>query len=239
MNYRKQLEEGFVDAWFALQIDRIAEGEGARLAAEYQASRDDSAFALPEDLDRTCQGLIRRALAEEKRRRAVGSLGGFARRLLVAVLVAVSLMACWVLANPRQESRPEIRIYEDTYATHTDYYFQEKEPLPDILVITAGWLPEGYVLNDESWSGNSSSKVFYQRPSGHIEIVKTHLLPDSLEPEELPREDVRVQGYSGEIVTEGDWTSVTWVNEETWIKYWVNADALSVETLLKVAEEIE
>ena len=239
MNYRKQLEEGFVDAWFALQMDRIVETEGARLAAEYQASRDDPAFALPEDLDRTCQGLIRRALAEEKRRRAMGSLGGFARRVLVAALVAVSLMACWVLANPRQESRPEIRIYEDTYATHTDYYFQEKEPLPDILVITAGWLPEGYVLNDESWSGNSSSKVFYQRPSGHIEVVKTHLLPDSLEPEKLPREDVRVQGYPGEIVTEGDWTSVTWVNEETWIKYWVNADALSVETLLKVAEEIE
>ena len=32
---------------------------------------------------------------------------------------------------------------------------------------------------------------------------------------------------------------MTWVNEETWIKYRVNADELSVETLLKVAEEIE
>ena len=239
MNYRKQLEEGFVDAWFALQIDRIAEGEGARLAAEYQASRDDPAFALPEDLDRTCQGLIRRALAEEKRRRAVGSLKGFSRRLLVAALVAVSLGTCWVLANPRLESRPEIRMYEDTYATHTDYYFQEKEPVPDVLVITAGWLPEGYILDDESRFENSSSKLFYKRPIGHIEIVKTHLLPESLEPEEMPREDVRVQGYPGEIATEGGWTSVTWVNEETWIKYWVNADALSVETLLKVAEEIE
>lgn len=239
MNYRKQLEEGFVDAWFALQMDRIAETENTRLVEEYQASRDDPAFALPEDLDRTCQDLIRRTLAAGKRRRTAGSLRGFARKFLVAVLLAVSLGTCWVLANPELESKPEIQIYEDTYATHTDYYFQEKEPMPDVLVITTGWLPEGYVLDDERWSGNSSSKVFYKRPSGHIEIMKTHLLPDALETEEMPREDVLVQGYPGEIVTESEWTRVIWLDEETWIKYRVSADALSVETLLKIAEEVE
>lgn len=239
MKNREQLREQYEDALFAMMMGELASREGEKAMKENKRLQDDPAAAVPGQIDRKCMQTIRGHFRKNHIRKA----GRTARKALgIAAMVFGIFSALFVGAFAMSETvrANTMNLITETFGESTDFYFAPS-PTNAVPQIKAGWVPEGFVLEDEG-SDEMSSWFFYTNENGKY-IRAFHTFGDgtvfSVDTENANIEHVQVCGVQAMLITKGDKAHITWGDWEEKGFVEIFCSGISPETLIRIAEGIQ
>lgn len=249
MANRKQLQERYEEAMFALLLDDVAEEEGQELLKLAEELNHDPDAAVPEELDQTCKKLISDAVRKEKLRRTGRVTIRVLRKVAIVAIAAVMLFAVAYATIPEFRVgflNLMLSITDD--GTHLTLQPDENGSLQNSNSVVSHYtmpeIPAEYKLItcDETKTGRD---YWYQTEDGKIIAIDVTLNRNtiySVDTEDTVVTDVNINGYAG-ICAEKKYIkqdiSVTWADTDhaVFLNIWSNA--LDKEALLDMAEAIK
>ena len=127
----------------------------------------------------------------------------------------------------------------EVYETHTEFSFGEEKTTAPKFEITAGWIPEGFVLTEDGSNSVCPWKTFENSDGAVIHIEKSLPVTITVDTENAEVDEIQIQGYSGTIITKNYEARVIWLNEKEDIVYFVNTEWLSADMMLQIAEHVK
>jgi hypothetical protein len=255
--HQQTLLEEYEEAYFRLLMDRMAEAEGTDLLARSEALRADPAAAIPEELHKKFLRLISHAFAarrkkeeadqaqaakEEKRakrERRVNFTWSLASKIAVSIILLAAIVSVAFASAPELRAMV-INTVMDVHDTYTDFSFVSSErEAPAELVITPGWIPNGFDLAGEDFISTCAYQS-YESGSGES-ILLEKFLPNtiSMDTEDAVVTAVETQGYSGTLIQKGEENQLIWLNTDENIVYIVGTTGLADEITFKIAENFD
>lgn len=237
MKNREQLREQYEDALFAMMMGELASLEGEKALAENKRLQDDPAAAVPGQIDRKCMQTIRGHFRKDHMRKA----GRTARKALgIAAMVFGIFSALFVGAFAMSETVRinTMNLITETFGESTDFYFA---PSADgIPQIKAGWIPEGFVLEDEgademsSWFVYRNNDGYYIR--GKYAIGEGQVMSVDTEGAEVSY--VEIQGAKAILVKKDNRLHIAWgaVDIDGFVE--IFCKGLSEENLIQLARSL-
>ena len=169
MKNREQLWEDYEEARFALLMDALAEAEGEETLRLSEALNRDPEGALPPEVDRRCEAVIREAFVQ-RRLHATGrtAVRWLTKVLVAAMLGAVMFAAAFALSEDVRVATLNIKVMDD----RTQITFESadgdtggtaappaegtaaEDGLEYHYNIALEWVPEGYKV-EGGWSPES------------------------------------------------------------------------------------
>ena len=245
MKTHRELVDGYLDASWALAMERVAVRQGElAVALEERLARDPGA-AVPRRTVKRCRAAIRRAFAPPPARRV--------RTVLTRVLIAAVL--CGLLTTAACAVSPQFKAF----LTHIFYSVAEtftsltlRDPQIEDVSKSHGqaievnglfleWLPEGYEYVD----GNETARVRrvdFQNDQGEYIQIRVMALTETAaytyDSESGEGERVAIGDYEGRLIDEGPYTLLFWVDEQRGEATMILASALPQEELLQLAESL-
>ena len=223
MKNREQLWEDYEEARFALLMDALAEAEGEEALRLSKALNRDPEGALPPEVDRRCEAVIRGAFVQ----RRLHATGRTAVRWLTKVLVAATLVAFMFAAAfalsedvrvatlnaviEVMDDRTQITFEStDGDAGGTAAPPAEGTAAEDGLEyhynIALEWVPEGYEL--EGGSEADGGMVNYLSPVDGLLAVSVILYSENsvlnLNTEGCTKREITVQGHPATLYVTGE-----------------------------------
>ena len=228
-------------------VDELGEetlGENELLSADPQA-------ALPSDLQRHCLNTIQKQFRQQRIQRSSATVKRKASRVLryaAATIAVVSLLFTTAFAAVPEFRNHVLNLVVQTYEDSTDYTLGGGPSTP-IHKITAGWLPEGYELVDESTTPTIRTNLYQTEDGKEIEISVSDLsaCTVSLDTEDAVVTEITVNGHTGTTIFKKgldgygepyERSVVVWFDETNNWLIEVFSKNESVETLMQVAKDL-
>jgi len=172
-------------------------------------------------------------------------IGILVKTFLAAVLAGLLLTSA--VADPSGVWKGDVEIsrsMNDSFAMWNVTTYGSKERRDKTPVkISVSWLPEGYVVTEQEFS-ESGARVFVtakNEANDTIFIEATRITNGSpcinVEGKMLV-EEVTVQGEVALLTVENLYTAVTWLDSDEIVFVYIDATALSVEEILRIAENV-
>lgn len=246
MKTHQELIDGYLDASWALAMEKVALRQG-ELAGELEArlERDPDA-AVPRRTVKLCRAAIRKAFAPPPVKRAKAVL---ARVVIAAVLCALMTTAACALS-------PQFR----TFLTHVFYSVAEaftsltlRDPhIEDIAGMQGDtdqmynglrfeWLPEGYEYVDGKETERLRRVEFENGQQGYIQVRVMDLAESAAytyDSEGGEAQPVEVGDHEGTLVDEGGFRTLLWMDEQQGKAVIILATDLPREELLQLARAL-
>lgn len=245
MKTHRELVDGYLDASWALAMERVAVRQGElAVALEERLARDPGA-AVPRRTVKRCRAAIRRAFAPPPARRV--------RTVLTRVLIAAVL--CGLLTTAACAVSPQFKAF----LTHIFYSVAEtftsltlRDPQIEDVSKSHGqamevnglrfeWLPEGYEYVDGEETARLR-RVDFQNEQGEYIQIRVMALAETAaytyDSESGEGEAVAIGDYEGRLIDEGQYTLLFWVDEQRGEATMILASALSQEGILQLAESL-
>ena len=223
MKNREQLWEDYEEARFALLMDALAEAEGEEALRLSEALNRDPEGALPPEVDRRCEAVIREAFVQ-RRLHATGrtAVRWLTKVLVAAMLGAVMFAAAFALSEDVRVAtlNTVIKVMDD----RTQITFESaggdaggtaappaegtaaEDGLEYHYNIALEWVPEGFEL--EGGIEGGSDLVSYLSPvDGLLEVSVTPYSQSSvynLNTEGCTKQEITVQGHPAELYVTGE-----------------------------------
>ena len=223
MKNREQLWEDYEEARFALLMDALAEAEGEEALRLSEALNRDPEGALPPEVDRRCEAVIREAFVQ-RRLHATGrtAVRWLTKVLVAALLGAVMFAAAFALSEDVRVAtlNAVIEVMDD----RTQITFEgaggdaggtaappaegtaAEDGLEYHYNIALEWVPEGFEL--EGGIEGGSDLVSYLSPvDGLLEVSVTPYSQSSvynLNTEGCTKQEITVQGHPAELYVTGE-----------------------------------
>ena len=223
MKNREQLWEDYEEARFALLMDALAEAEGEEALRLSEALNRDPEGALPPEVDRRCEAVIREAFVQ-RRLHATGrtAVRWLTKVLVAAMLGAVMFAAAFALSEDVRVAtlNAVIEVMDD----RTQITFEgaggdaggtaappaegtaAEDGLEYHYNIALEWVPEGFEL--EGGIEGGSDLVSYLSPvDGLLEVSVTPYSQSSvynLNTEGCTKQEITVQGHPAELYVTGE-----------------------------------
>lgn len=223
MKNREQLWEDYEEARFALLMDALAEAEGEEALRLSEALNRDPERALPPEVDRRCEAVIREAFVQ-RRLHATGrtAVRWLTKVLVAAMLGAVMFAAAFALSEDVRVAtlNAVIEVMDD----RTQITFEgaggdaggtaappaegtaAEDGLEYHYNIALEWVPEGYEL--EGGIEGGSDLVSYLSPvDGLLEVSVTPYSQSSvynLNTEGCTKREITVQGHPATLYVTGE-----------------------------------
>ena len=223
MKNREQLWEDYEEARFALLMDALAEAEGEEALRLSEALNRDPEGALPPEVDRRCEAVIRGAFVQ-RRLHATGrtAVRWLTKVLVAAMLGAVMFAAAFALSEDVRVAtlNAVIEVMDD----RTQITFEgaggdaggtaappaegtaAEDGLEYHYNIALEWVPEGFEL--EGGIEGGSDLVSYLSPvDGLLEVSVTPYSQSSvynLNTEGCAKQEITVQGHPAELYVTGE-----------------------------------
>ena len=223
MKNREQLWEDYEEARFALLMDALAEAEGEEALRLSEALNRDPEGALPPEVDRRCEAVIREAFVQ-RRLHATGrtAVRWLTKVLVAAMLGAVMFAAAFALSEDVRVAtlNAVIKVMDD----RTQITFESaggdaggtaappaegtaaEDGLEYHYNIALEWVPEGFEL--EGGIEGGSDLVSYLSPvDGLLEVSVTPYSQSSvynLNTEGCTKQEITVQGHPAELYVTGE-----------------------------------
>ena len=223
MKNREQLWEDYEEARFALLMDALAEAEGEEALRLSEALNRDPEGALPPEVDRRCEAVIRGAFVQ-RRLHATGrtAVRWLTKVLVAAMLGAVMFAAAFALSEDVRVAtlNAVIKVMDD----RTQITFESaggdaggtaappaegtaaEDGLEYHYNIALEWVPEGFEL--EGGIEGGSDLVSYLSPvDGLLEVSVTPYSQSSvynLNTEGCTKQEITVQGHPAELYVTGE-----------------------------------
>ena len=246
MTRREMLLEQYEDALFALMMDEVAAVEGQKALEENRRLRESGEPVIPEEVSRRCRGAIRRRTAQKDFKRFGGSVGRVVTKVAVAALLGMLLFTTAFAASEEFRIKT-LNFVMEVFDDRTEIKFTPEDTLLQAdgcaaPRLTAGWLPEGFALTEESHTERNRAYVF-ALSGGEAEIAvniinmeDTGLMIDT---EETDAVSCRIQGREALLVNEEKTSQLSWQLDEgeKWYCYMI-ARNVSADALLRFAENV-
>lgn len=238
MKNRDQLREQYEDALFAMMMGELASLEGEKALAENKRLQDDPAAAVPGQIDRKCMQTIRGHFRKDHMRKA----GRTARKALgIAAMVFGIFSALFVGAFAMSETVRinTMNLIVENFKESTDFRYAPSltNTVPQI---TAGWVPEGYVLEDEG-SDEMSSWFMYKNENEQY-IRGLYVYGDSqimsVDTENAYIINMKIQGEDATIACKEKDIQIAWGKTDGTGFIYLTGYGLSVDDLISVAKNV-
>ena len=214
MKNREQLWEDYEEARFALLMDALAEAEGEEALRLSKALNRDPEGALPPEVDRRCEAVIRGAFVQ----RRLHATGRTAVRWLTKVLVAATLVAFMFAAAFALSEDVRVATLNaviEVMDDRTQITFEgaggdaggtaappaegtEAEEWTHPYSIALEWVPEGFELEKYQ-----SDEVSYRNDAGDEILVSVDRYSEDLvytfDTEDRTAKTVEVQGHQATL----------------------------------------
>ena len=256
MKNREQLWEDYEEARFALLMDALAEAEGEEALRLSEALNRDPEGALPPEVDRRCEAVIRGAFVQ-RRLHATGRTAGavmFAAAFALSEDVRVATLNTVIKV---MDDRTQITFESadgdtgGTAAPPAEGTAAEEWTHPYSIALE--WVPEGFELEKYQ-----SDEVSYRNDAGDEILVSVDRYSEDLvytfDTEDRTAKTVEVQGHRATLYSATEkklqsinelfgtelWSDriVVWMddaNQEIWFVY---ASNLTEEEMLRLAEGV-
>lgn len=245
MKTHRELVDGYLDASWALAMERVAVRQGELAGALEERLARDPGAAVPRRTVKRCRAAIRRAFAPPPARRV--------RTVLTRVLIAAVL--CGLLTTAACAVSPQFKAF----LTHIFYSVAEtftsltlRDPQIEDVSKSHGqamevnglrfeWLPEGYEYVDGEETERSRWVEFENERQEYIQIRVMGLAEAAAytyDSESGEGERVAIGDYEGRLIDEGPYTLLFWVDEQRGEATMILASALSQEGILQLAESL-
>ena len=244
MKTHRELVDGYLDASWALAMERVAIRQGELAGELAERLEQDPGTAVPRRTVKRCRAAIRRAFAPPvKRAKAV-----LARVVIAAVLCGLlTTAACAISPNFKAFLT---RIFYSVTETFTA--FTLKDPQSEDVGALQGeekvfdglrfeWLPEGYEYVDGEKTGRSQWVEFANDKQGYIQIRVMDLTEASAytyDSQNGVGEAVKVGDLEGRLTDENGYFTLFWIDEQQGKTTVILSTALPKEELFQLARAL-
>ena len=244
MKTHRELVDGYLDASWALAMERVAIRQGELAGAlEEQLARDPDA-AVPRRTVKRCRAAIRRAFAPPARR---------VKTVLTRVLIAAAL--CGLLTTAACAVSPRFKaflthIFYSVAETFTAFTLQDPQVedigalqglAKEIHGLRFEWLPEGYEYVDGNETERLKRAEFENAQQEYIQVRVMDVTESSAytyDSQSGESESVKVGDHEGRLTDGGGYLTLFWIDEQQGRVTVILATALPQEELLQLAESI-
>lgn len=214
MKDQEQLREQYEDALFAMMMGALASREGEKALEENKRLQDDPDAAVPGQIDRKCMQTIRSHFRKNHMRKA----GRTARKALgIAAMVFGIFSALFVGAFAMSETvrANTMNLITETFRESTDFYFAPS-PTNAVPQIKAGWVPEGFVLEDEGTDEMSSWFIYSNIEGKYIQSSYTFSNGQvlSLDTENAEVKHILIGTTNATLISKEDKIHIMWPSED-------------------------
>lgn len=237
MTQHEELQEKYIDAYFALLMEEVAVEEGRRLELENETLRQNPDVAVPEELSRRCLKTIEHYFALQRRQRTLQMLKKVMYRVAVLAMVVSTL---FTTAYAFSEN---FRMIIGQFDTHARLRLEGTSIIKNTAIsydIAVEWLPDGYIFTEESRSSQSVWKQ-YTASAGQLIEVSVYTDPNitiNLDSENAEIKSLKIQSNSALIIKkEGD-IQITWVDSKAGVLWEVFGTGTSQSDVIRVAEHV-
>lgn len=245
MKTHRELVDGYLDASWALAMERVAVRQGELAGALEERLARDPGAAVPRRTVKRCRAAIRRAFAPPPARRV--------RTVLTRVLIAAVL--CGLLTTAACAVSPQFKAF----LTHIFYSVAEtftsltlRDPQIEDVSKSHGqamevnglrfeWLPEGYEYVDGEETARLRRVDFQNGQEEYIQIrvmALTEASAYTYDSENGEGERVAIGDDEGLLIDEGPYTLLFWVDEQRGEATMILASALPQEELFQLARAL-
>ena len=245
MKTHRELVDGYLDASWALAMERGAVRQGELAGALEERLARDPGAAVPRRTVKRCRAAIRRAFAPPPARRV--------RTVLTRVLIAAVL--CGLLTTAACAVSPQFKAF----LTHIFYSVAEtftsltlRDPQIEDVSKSHGqaievnglrfeWLPEGYEYVDGEETERSQWVEFENDQQEYLQ-VRAMTVEDAsaytYDSEDSNGKPVEIGEHEGELIDEDGYLTLFWVDEQQGKVMIILATDLSEEGILQLAESL-
>lgn len=233
------LQERYEDALFALLMEDMAAIDGKALLEENERLQNDPAAQVPEELDKRCEKVIRRHFAKETAhsvgRITVKSL----KRVAAAVGIAAILLICACAVSETVRANT-LNLITEIFSDRTTFRIKPGQ-VSEISKIEVGWLPEGFVL-EEQGQNNVSMWWHYQRSDADFILIE-YTLSDgtvfNIDTEDALIEYIDIHGLKAMLVEkDGDYILI-WATYDKDGFISMVGSGVSKNDVIRVAEDLK
>ena len=245
MKTHRELVDGYLDASWALAMERVAIRQGDLAGELEKLLEQDPEATVPGRTVKRCRAAIRRTFAPPiKRVKAV-----LARVVIAAVL-------CGLLTTAACAISPDFkafltRIFYSITETFTSFTLRDPQ-VEDVASMQGDteqsyngirfeWLPEGYEYVDGEETERSQWAEFSNGKQGYIQIRVMDAEDASAytyNSQGNRGSSVSVGAFEGQLIEERESKELLWMDDQHGKIIFVMATALSQEGLLQMAESI-
>lgn len=239
MSRREQLQEQYEDALFALMMDDVVTAEGKKYLEENERLKNDPDAAVPEEISKECLRTIRRHFAKQKARTA-GRVTAkvFGRGAMVAGVAAMLFTAAFATSETVRVSTMNLVV--QVFGESTDFYFGNNQTTVIIPQITVGWLPDGYILDEQSRDNMDAWSLYRKSENETIRIKYT--LGDgtvlSVDTENAETENIQINDAQAMLITKGDERQIVWGTADKSAFISIIGTGVTKDDLIHVASQL-
>lgn len=244
MTRRERLQEKYEDALFSLLMDEVATSEGEKAIEENKRLQSDPTSKVPEEADRRCRQTIRKAFAV-RRAREVGhfTVKALGKVAMVAGIAAILFVGAFAASETLRVNTLNLII--EIFDESIDFHFGKDEagvtaPIPDI---TAGWLPEGFTLQEQESDSDISGVWYTYRNSENGFIMIDYYKGDgtvlSVNNEGAKVEAIEINEIQATLVLNDEEYQIVWAAPDSDVILSIIGRNVTIIDLICVAENLE
>lgn len=233
------MQEQYEDALFALMMDEVATAEGIKAMAENERLKNDPDAEVPEEITKQCMRTIRRHFAKQKARAA----GRFtAKALGKAVMVAgiAAILFTGAFAASETVRINTLNMVVEVFGDRTDFHFSSSGSIatPNLA---AGWLPDGYALENQGEDGAGYWCTFRKSENEYIYVGYTpgDGIVLSADTEYAETEHIKISEIEATLIQKENETQIVFgvQNDKAFIQ--LVGYGISDDELIRVATELK
>lgn len=244
MKTHRELVDGYLDASWALAMERVAIRQGDLAGELAERLEQDPGAAVPRHTVKRCRAAIRRAFSPPlKRAKAV-----LARVVIAAVLCGLLTTAACAISPDFKEFLT--RIFYSVTEVFTAFTLQDPQTEDigalqghayEINGLRFEWLPEGYEYVDGKETERLQRVEFENAQHEYIQIRVMDLAEASAytyDSQSNVGEDVKVGDHVGRLTAEDGYLTLFWIDEQHGKATIILTTDLPQEELLQLARAL-
>ncbi|MPM11102.1 hypothetical protein SDC9_57441 [bioreactor metagenome] len=240
MTRQEQLRERYEDALFALMMEKVAISEGKKALEENERLKNDPAAEVPEAVSKRCQQMIRQHFAAKAARKAGKFTVKFFGKIAMAAGIAAMLFTS-AFAVSETVRINTLNIVVEVFGESTDFYFAKSSTSVDDSQITAGWLPSGYVLEDQGKDELGRWCIFRKSENEYIYVMYTSGNGSvlSADTESAETEGVQINGIQATLIKKDRELQLAWGTKDQSAFIQIIGTGITGEDLIHMANKLK
>ncbi|WP_369282026.1 DUF4367 domain-containing protein [Oscillibacter sp. GMB15532] len=240
MTRQEQLRERYEDALFALMMDQVAISEGKKALEENERLKNDPSAEVPEAVSMRCQRMIRQHFATNTARKA----GKFTAKIFGKIAMAAGIAAMLftsAFAVSETVRINTLNLVVEVFEENTDFYFAKSSTSADDSQITAGWLPSGYVLEDQGKDELGRWCIFRKSENEYIYVMYTSGNGSvlSADTESAETEGVQINGIQATLIKKDSELQLAWGTKDQAAFIQIIGTGITGEDLIHMANKLK
>ncbi|WP_312612129.1 DUF4367 domain-containing protein [Oscillibacter sp.] len=240
MTRQEQLRERYEDALFALMMEKVAISEGKKALEENERLKNDPAAEVPEAVSRRCQQMIRQHFAAKAARKAGKFTVKFFGKIAMAAGIAAMLFTS-AFAVSETVRINTLNLVVEVFGESTDFYFSDNLASDANSKIIAGWLPDGYILEDYGEENTDKWCIYRKSDDEYIQVIYTSgdgaIL--SADTENADTEDMQINGIQATLIKKDHELQLVWGTEDQAAFIQIIGTGITGEDLIHMANKLK